>query len=539
MLGLHYFFHPAKNRLVEVVPGLTTAPAVLQAAWSLQEQIGKTPIASNDVFGFVVNRFFVPWLNEAVRLLDGGVADIATIDEASRKTFGVGMGPFELMNLTGIPIALHAATTLGRELGPLYAPAEGLRSQVESGQPWKLEGLPDGSKSGAVADRMRAVVFYIASALVEEGVGSLEDTDIGARVGLRWPAGPFEMMNRLGVDQAAKLVQPLTQRWEVSTPKLLKTQAASGKPFPFRVVRSEVKDGVAWLTINRPDAMNALDEAVVSQLHESFRAAAADPAVRGIVIGGAGKAFVAGADIRFFVRNIDAGNLDRILGFSQAAHDLLNDLDRCEKPVIARIHGLALGGGLELALACSRIVAAPEARMAFPETSIGIFPGLGGTQRAPRRITTGLAKWLIFTGERIAGNLAHAIGLVDRIAPRAELDRACQEAIEAGKSRRDSTWPVALAELGTFFDANRVDDIRLGKADAKGKEQLATAMKRVAGKAPVALCIAEQLIDEGAKKTLEEGLRLELGRLREIFGTQDAYEGLSTLGKRKPSFKGR
>ena len=344
------------------------------------------PIAAADVFGFVVNRFFVPWLSEAVRLLDEQVADIPTIDEVSRTTFGVGMGPFELMNLTGIPIALHASTTLGRELGPLYAPAAGLAKQVESGQPWKLEGQTNGSKSDDVADRLRAVVFFAAAALVDEGVGSLEDTDIGARVGLRWPAGPFEMINQLGVDRAAKLVQPLTERWELASPKLLESQAAGGESFHFRVVRSELREGIAWLTINRPDAMNALNEAVVGQLHEAFRAAAADPAVQGVVIGGAGKAFVAGADIRFFVRNIDSGDVDRILQFSEAGHALLNEIDNCKKPVIARLHGLALGGGLELALACSQIVAAPEAVLAFPETGIGIFPGLGGTQRTLRRI---------------------------------------------------------------------------------------------------------------------------------------------------------
>jgi len=285
--------------------------------------------------------------------------------------------------------------------------------------------------------------------------------------------------------------------------------------------------------------MNALNEAVVSQLHEAFRAAAADSAVRGIIIGGAGKAFVAGADIRFFVRNIDAGNVDRILEFSEAGHALLNEIDRCEKPVIARVHGLALGGGLELALACSQIVAAPEAVMAFPETGIGIFPGLGGTQRTQRRIGPDLAKWLIYTGQMVPARRAREIGLIDGVAPRSELNQACVQAIEAGEPRRDSTWPVAFAELGTFFGANRVEEIRLGKADAKGLEPLAKAMKRVAGKAPIALSIAEQLIDEGSNLPLEEGLQLELGRLRQIFGTADAYEGLSTLGKKKPSFKGR
>ena len=96
-----------------------------------------------------------------------------------------------------------------------------------------------------------------------------------------------------------------------------------------------------------------------------------------------------------------------------------------------------------------------------------------------------------------------------------------------------------MAELKTFFGTNQVEDIQLGRADAKGKEPLTRAMKRVTGKAPIALRIAEQLINEGRDKTLDEGLRLELGRLREIFGTEDAYEGLSTLGKKKPSFKGR
>jgi enoyl-CoA hydratase/3-hydroxyacyl-CoA dehydrogenase len=539
VLGLHYFYHPAKNRLVEVVPGRATAERFLRAAWSLQEQTGKTPIAAGDVFGFVVNRFFVPWLNEAVRLRDEQVADTATIEEVAKKTFRVGMGPFELMNLTGTTIALHAATTLGQELGRLYAPADGLRAQVESGQPWNFEGQADGAKSDAVAERMQGVVFLIAAALVDEGVGTLEDTDIGARVGLRWPKGPFEMMNRLGVDKAARLAESVARRWELPLPKLLETRAARREPFPFRVVRSEVRDGVATLTINRPDAMNALNEAVVSQLHEAFRAAAADPQVRGIIIAGAGKAFVAGADIRFFVRNIDAGNVDRIQEFSEAGHALLNDIDASEKPVIARIHGLALGGGLELALACSRIVATPGAILAFPETGIGIYPGLGGTQRTARRISPDLAKWLIYTGEMLTGQRAQEIGLVDEIATPAELDHACREAIESGRSNRESTWPIAFAELGTFFGSNRVEDIRLGKADAKGKEQLAKAMQRVASKAPLALGIAEELINKGAGRPLEEGLQMELDSLREIFATEDAYEGLSTLGKKKPSFKGR
>ena len=166
VVGLHYFFHPAKNRLVEVVPAQQTDPGVLRNSWSLQERLGKTPISSSDTSGFVVNRFFVPWLNEAVRLLEEDVADVPTIEAACKKTFGVGMGPFELMNVTGVPIALHAAGTLAESSGPMYAPADRLRRQVESGDLWDLSGEPDESGVDAVNDRMLAVVFLVASALV-------------------------------------------------------------------------------------------------------------------------------------------------------------------------------------------------------------------------------------------------------------------------------------------------------------------------------------------------------------------------------------
>lgn len=539
VLGLHYFYHPAKNRLVEVVAGRDTDPAVVRAAWALQERLGKTPIASADACGFIVNRYFVPWLNEAARLVDERAADIATVEAACKKAFGVAMGPFELMNVTGVPIALHAATTLGEAFGPLYAPADGLRRQVAAGDPWSLDGAPDGTRFGAVADRMLAVTFYVAGALVAEGVGSIEDTDIGARVGLRWPHGPFELMNRHGMAEAARLVGDLAQRHGLPVPGPLAERFRSGKSFAFRLVRHEVHDGVATLTINRPDAMNALNEAVVAQLHSAFREAASATAVRGIVLAGAGKAFVAGADIRFFIECIEAGDFDRIVAFTRAGHELLSDIAAAEKPVVARLDGLALGGGLELALACRYIVASPRATMAFPETGIGIYPGLGGTQRLPRRIGVGLAKWLIFTGEMLTAVRAYETGLVDRVVRPDELDDAIRAVILGEEERMSPTWPIAFTELERFFRDHPAEDIRLAKADAGGNETLLEAMRRVTFKAPIALGLAEKLIDEGLKVDLAAGLRMELEHLIEILRTADAYEGLASLGKKKPEFKGR
>jgi enoyl-CoA hydratase/3-hydroxyacyl-CoA dehydrogenase len=540
MLGLHYFYHPAKNRLVEVIPGEATSPEVTAAAWTVQEMMGKTPIHSADASGFIVNRYFVPWLNEAVRVLEEGTADIPTIEAAAKATFGAGMGPFELMNVTGVPIAMHAANTLGQTFGPFYAPAPLLKKQVTSGKPWDLSGAPDPSKFDAVSARLLAATFLAATSLVDEGVGTMEDTDIGARVGLRWRRGPFEMINRFGIKAAGDLVGQFGGGWDIPVPGDLSLQWRSNAPFAFTFVKSETRDGVATLTVNRPDAMNALNETVVAQLHAAFKSAAADPKVKGIVIAGAGKAFIAGADIRFFVRNIESGDLQRIVDFTKAGHALLHDIDTCAKPVVARLHGVALGGGLELAQACDVLIATPRASFAFPETGIGIYPGLGGTQRPTRRIGVGLTRWLVFTGQTLSADEAAAIGFIDKVVPHESLDAACRAAIAEGI--QPGTRPDLSAKhraLEAFFAENDAETLRLGKADTRGDEALAKAMKRVSFKAPIALRLAGKLIESGAQVPLHDALTMELGHLLEIFSTKDAYEGLSTLGKKAPAFEGR
>jgi enoyl-CoA hydratase / 3-hydroxyacyl-CoA dehydrogenase len=528
VIGLHYFYHPAKNRLVEVVGGAKSNAAALQRAWTLQERLGKTPIRSKDACGFIVNRFFGPWLAEAVRILDEGIADIPTIEAAAKQAFGIGMGPFELMNVTGIPIAVHTDDTLGAAFGPLHGTPDRLRTQFEAGQPWDLSGEPDPSAFEAVADRLAGVTFYIASALVDEGVGTIDDTDIGARVGLRWRFGPFELMNRYGLPRARTLIEDVARRWRLPVPGVFLRQAASGTPFAFTLVRREDKDGVATLTIDRPDALNALNEAVMAQLAAAFRTAAADPFVTGIVLAGSGKAFIAGADIRFFVKNIEAKNIGKIHQFTTAGHALLLEFERCRKPVVARVHGLALGGGVEIALACHYIVATPKATFAFPETGIGIYPGLGGTQRTTARVGRGLAKWLVLTGETVTAEQAEAIGLIDRVAPYEDLDAAIRTCIALGPfpSRAVRRVPEAFRVVASRFESSGVESLRASE-------------KRLGHKAPIALHIASELIDGGEGRAIEQGIAMELSHLEEIFSTADAYEGLSSLGKRRPVFQGK
>ncbi len=539
-IGLHYFYHPAMNRLVEVVSGKQTSAEVNRRTWALQEQLGKIPIASADAYGFVVNRFFAAWLNESIRLLEEGIADIPTIEAAAKQAFGVGMGPFELMNVTGIPILLHVCNTLSA-FGPFYAPATLLQQKIEAGGLWDLNGEPDQHKFAAVNERLFGATALVVSELVEQGVSTIEDVDIGARVGLRWPVGPFELINQLGVAHAAELAARVGANWSRQVPALLSSQASKNSPFPIQLVQTSVKDGVATLTINRPDTMNALNERVIDQFERAFAAAEADPVVTGIVIAGTGKSFIAGADIRFFIENIEQDRLQRTYDFTLRGQELLKRIDRCPKPVVARMHGLALGGGLEVALACDYIVASDKAYVAFPETGIGIYPGLGGTQRTSRRVGVGLTKYLVLTGQSLQAAEAAAIGLLDQVVPVAELDAAVAELLRQGAvaNRQPKSQSGRHAAIAECFAGNTLADLVGGTGSCASEVDMSALSRRLSRKAPVALRMANDIIERGAKMPLEQGLQLELDGLLEIFRTQDAYIGLKSLGGAAPTFIGR
>ena len=230
-VGLHYFYHPAKNRLLEVIPHRGTSAETLEKSMLAAKLHGKTAILVQDAPGFAVNRFFVPFLNEAARMLEEGLADIATIEEAGKRAFKIGMGPFELMNVTGIPIAVHASTTLGNELGPFYAPAPILKTQMEKKENWKLEGPVDEAKLPPLIDRFQGVCLGVAAALVDEGVASIEDTDRGAKIGLRWVQGPFEIMNRIGIAKTYEIVQAICRKYPAfKMPAVLEKQHAWASP---------------------------------------------------------------------------------------------------------------------------------------------------------------------------------------------------------------------------------------------------------------------------------------------------------------------
>ena len=542
-IGLHYFYHPAKNRLLEIVPGKKTSAETLARAAEFASLTGKTAIVVQDTAGFAVNRFFVPWLNESVRILEEGLANIPTIDEATKRVFKIGMGPFLLMNVTGIPIAYHSTVTLGEKFGSFYAPAKKLKEQFESQKKWQIEGKVDESKMKTVTDRLLGTIFLVAAQLVDEGVASIEDTDRAAKIGLRWALGPFELMNKFGLDQAYPLVKNLTQKYGLKVPGKLEKQWLSKSPWEFRWVDLSVTGNIATITVNRPEAMNALNEVVVRQLAEVFTQAEQNPDVKAIVLEGKGKAFIAGADIGFFVKNIKNKSIDRIIEFTKKGQDLLLRIDKSPKLVIAKLDGLALGGGAELALAADVRLMTERGTLGFPETGIGIYPGLAGTQRLPRLVGSELAKYLILTGDLISGPTAQEMGLVEAVRA-VDLNQRIRNLVDNYQSSavgQETIVPSAKVDpIKSLFSSKNIQGLLTGKFKQSANALEARMAKKISYKAPVALQLANQLIDQGLTGSLEEGIKLELSRLPEIFATRDAYEGLtSILQRRRPTFEGK
>ena len=252
----------------------------------------------------------------------------------------------------------------------------------------------------------------------------------------------------------------------------------------------EITDGIAVVTVNRPDKLNALNDQVMAELADAADRIANEREIRGAIITGAGqKAFIAGADIGDLSRQ---GPFD---GKARAMHGqaVLRRLETCGKPVIAAVNGYALGGGCELAMACHLRIASETAKFGQPEVKLGIAPGYGGTQRLPRLVGKGIALQLILTGEMIDAAEAYRIGLVNKVVPAAEL----------------------------LPESEKV-------------------LRGILAMAPLAVRLCLEAVDHGCEMTLDEGLLLEANHFGLLAATNDMKEGTQAfLDKRPPRFEGR
>jgi enoyl-CoA hydratase/carnithine racemase len=252
----------------------------------------------------------------------------------------------------------------------------------------------------------------------------------------------------------------------------------------------ETKGPIAYVTLNRPKVLNALNQKTWEDLKTAFEEARDDADVRGVILTGAGdKAFIAGADINEIAR-ITAVEAERSSTFGQK---VLNHVENLGKPVIAAVNGFALGGGCETAMACTIRIASENAKFGQPEVKLGVIPGGGGTQRLPRLVGKGRALQLILSGEIIGAQEAYRIGLVNEVVPAAQL--------------------IARAEA---------------------------ILKQIFSNAPLAVKYSLEAVNKGLETSQAEGLSLEASLFGLCAGTEDKKEGTSAfLEKRKAQFKGQ
>ena len=221
-LGLHYFSPAAVNPIVEVVKGLATDDAVIEAALAFCRRSGKQPLRCKDSYGFAINRFFCPYTNEAVRALDDGLASTGAIDEVAREVLGAAAGPFAVMNLIKPRINLHAIRNLG-PLGPFYAPAPSMIEVGDADRSWVIEegeGL-SAERRQAVADHLLRGCFLPVLQALDEEVAAPADIDRGAREALKFGTGPCALMDRLGRAEVERIVAPAIETWGLGTPRSL------------------------------------------------------------------------------------------------------------------------------------------------------------------------------------------------------------------------------------------------------------------------------------------------------------------------------
>ena len=252
----------------------------------------------------------------------------------------------------------------------------------------------------------------------------------------------------------------------------------------------DAKEGIARITFNRPNVLNALNRKTMEELGEILNVVHADAAVRVLILTGAGeKAFIAGADITELAQQNPVGGRE----YTLAGQGIIHRLETMGKPSIAAINGFALGGGCEMALACTMRIASRTARLGQPEVKLGIIPGYGGSQRLPRLVGKGMAHELILTGEMISAEEALRIGLVNRVVEPGEL---------------------------------------LVTAEAIARKIIANA--------PIAVQYAMEAVERGMEMPQEEGLHLEATLFGLCCATQDMREGTRAfLEKRPPKFEGR
>ncbi|MCL4340778.1 MAG: 3-hydroxyacyl-CoA dehydrogenase/enoyl-CoA hydratase family protein [Candidatus Thermoplasmatota archaeon] len=527
VLGLHFFNPPVVMKLVEVIKSEKTSQEAFDSAFEFSKFIGKTPIkVLKDSPGFVVNRINAPESLLFCLVLDRGMAKPEELD-AFAKSQGLPMGPYELMDYVGIDTVVHSLDYYAETLDKEYGKCKYFRNFMDKGNLGLKTGkgfytwenghakIPD-AKPSSVLELLDILAVEINEAvkIIEEGVAGPADIETGVKLGMNRPFGPISVAEGLTNAEIKRKLIALSQKFdtrifypaksieegklrEVISGKSMKRtdQETSLKPEAkpadtdavVRLERDE-RTRVAHLVL-RNTRNNLINQNVLESLEKYLKQLWNDREINVIVVRGEGENLSAGAQLtQFFSGPMDFAENARL---GERTFRLFSEIP---KITIAEMKGYILGGGFELSIWCDIRVATPDATIGFPETTLGLIPGWGGSQRLSKLVGMSRASYLILTGERFTGKYANEIGLVSRLFDKAEI------ASETDRFAADLAARIA----------------------------------------PVSAAMAKKLIYKGSEMGTDNGLEMESIAMGLLYGTDDLKEGISAfLQKRKPDYKGR
>ena len=507
-----HFFAPAWRSLpVEVIRWKGAADAIVDYLFWFFAKTGKAPIITDDAICFVLDRIFDNWCNESAGLLAEATA--SQIDKAAEAY--VFAGPFFVLNLAnGNPIIVET-NTLQMEEGAHYRPAAILSSvdRWRTHRPGAPADVPAAIRE-VIRDRLLGILFSQSFDIVDRGIGTRADLNFGCQVALGFKKGPFDIMRDLGEAEVKRIVDRFAQE-RPGFPK-------PGRPLAeyqrfHRWILTDDVDGVRVITLRRPQAMNALNDEVSAEMLSVLEAGANDPDVVGFVVTGYGRnAFSAGADIGKFPEML--GDREASYAYAKACAAVQAFMDRMDKPVVAALNGLAMGGGLEIAIRCHDMVAMENAVLQFPEITLGILPGIGGCVVPYRRWPDGAALFheMILAAKSIDAAAAHDIGMISRIV--SDADALIPEAVAAVKRMRQNVKRISDAPV-------EIPDILLPEKPMAGKRALSRE----------AVAIALETIQKAAAAdTLAAALDIGYRGFADIACTDAAREGITAFTEKRP-----
>lgn len=524
VVGTHYFNPPRSLALLEIVHGKLTSDEAINVAESVAKATKRVVIHVKDVPGFVGNRIYCVTHNEADWALSTKEAKSALeLDSALKYKLSLPMGLLEMADTLGggvVDVLYHVMEYFEETLGKTYRPAPMLEEfyktknfGVKTGKGYydwtngRKNEIPMNAGVGFNPIRILATGVNEGAKLIEQGATTRDEIDTAVLLGLGYPRGILRMADSEGIDNIVNELNRLYTTYNEARYKpssVLTDLVAKGKlgrktgegfysygfgQFEFVKLNVNKETKVAKLTLNRPQRANALNLDFIAEIGKALNELENDDNVRCIVISGTGANFCGGADVSAFA----SGKMDSALKFSDAGQTLFTRFEVYPKPIVAAINGAAMGGGFEMALACDIRIMNRKAQLRFPELTLGLMPGWGGTQRLTRLIGGARAKEMVLLADPLTADKALEWGVINFAA-------------DADK-----------------FDAS-VDEIA----------------RKLANGAPLAQKMAKALLYYGAQSDQRTGLFIESEACAGICFTKDTNEGITAMNSRRaPKFIGQ